>query len=65
MKRVGRVVLWLRAVCGGEVLVMSELIQMMYFEWPWTYEHIRTGVGFGLNVLSGGRWFIHAGQGIN
>ena len=28
-------------------------------------EHIRTGVCFGLNMLGGGRWFIHAGQGIN
>ena len=35
-------------------LVMSELIQMMDFEWPWTYKHIRTGVCFGLNVLGGG-----------
>ena len=35
-------------------LVMSELIQMMDFEWPWTYEHIRTRVCFGLNVLGGG-----------
>ena len=25
-------------------------------------EHIRTGVCFGLNVLDGGRWFIHAGR---
>ena len=25
-------------------------------------EHIRTGVCFGLNVLGGGRWFIHAGR---
>ena len=41
---------------------MSELIQMMDFEWPWTYEHIRTGVCFGLNVLGGGHWFIHAGR---
>ena len=47
MKRVGRVVLWLRAVCGGEVLVMRELIQGLNFEWSWTYEHVRTGVGFG------------------
>ena len=23
-------------------------------------EHIRTGVCFGLNMLGGGRWFIHA-----
>ena len=46
-------------------LVMRELIQGLNFEWSWTYEHIRTGVCFGQNVLGGGRWFIHAGQGIN
>ena len=36
-------------------LVMRELIQGLNFEWSWTYEHVRTGVGFGLNVLGGGR----------
>ena len=35
-------------------LVMRELIQGLNFEWSWTYEHVRTGVGFGLNVLGGG-----------
>jgi len=62
MKRVGRVVLWLRAVCGGEVLVMRELIQGLNFEWSWSYEHVRTGVGFGLNVLGGGWQLSEAKQ---
>jgi len=35
-------------------LVMRELIQGLNFEWSWTYEHVRTGVCFGLNVLGGG-----------
>ena len=35
-------------------LVMRELIQGLNFEWSWTYEHVRTGVYFGLNVLGGG-----------
>ena len=40
-------------------LVMRELIQMMDFEWSWTYEHVRTRVCFGLNVL-GGEVLIHS-----
>ena len=35
---------------------------MMDFEWSWTYEHIRTGVSFGLNVLSGGWQLSEAKQ---
>ena len=46
-ERVGRVVLWLRAVCGGVVFGHERINSRMNFEWSWTYEHVRTGVGFG------------------
>ena len=53
-ERVGRVVLWLRAVCGGVVFGHERINSRMNIEWSWTYEHVRTGVGLGLNVLGGG-----------
>ena len=48
------VVLWLCAVFGGVVFGHERINSMMDFEWSWTYEHIRTRVCFGRNVLGGG-----------
>jgi len=41
-------------MCGGVVFGHERINSRMNIEWSWTYEHVRTGVGFGLNVLGGG-----------
>ena len=46
-ERVGRVVLWLRVVCGGVVFGHERINSKINFEWSWTYEHVRTGVALG------------------